>query len=202
MISYKRLTSTVDIELYLEGYYNSFEGKLAVNNIPLTVEDCLMFDHIWGLFARIDGVEQLVGGYILNEYPYRSLQNKEFSFESHNLVSGNCGEITALWKNKQCPNYNVFGWPHIMKEVYSLPCEVIFGTAFPAHNMYNVYMCATPTVVFKGNSKEEVSVFYYTKRQFAMTVFKGLSNRLLNVPRGVARSFPLKTQVSSSRSRQ
>lgn len=79
MISYKRLKQKEDIQQYLDGYNNSFEGKLAVNKIPLTLEDCMKFDNIWGIYLNIAGKDLLAGGYILNYYPHRSLYGQNFN---------------------------------------------------------------------------------------------------------------------------
>jgi hypothetical protein len=173
MYSFKRISNETDLNLFREGYVHSFSERAKVAKRELKLEELKVSNYIYALYKN----NKMVAGFILNYSPKRCLE--EFSPTERKEIITNLGEdkvceLVAIWKCKKERSAitTLLMWTLIIFKTMTLGRPYIFGCNRSDKVGKTYYYQADYTVI--PNPQSELTVFYYTRKQFMMTFFNSL----------------------------
>jgi len=156
---------------FADAYHASFVARGIHSATPILNNELRAYDHVFGVYR----FEKLIAGFVLNRKAKRlkffADQAKLPQSVAENAYSEGV-ELTAVWKTaeRSC----LYLWPTILLCILNeAPNDPIVAAAFHKHGMFERYMMFNPELLYKAQNESELSVFKYSKTQFAMTVFAG-----------------------------
>lgn len=183
---FKHLKTTAEFAEFSKCYMESFRGKKLNPLQEITTEKLYTYKKIIGVYCD----KQMIAGYIVNQYPYRSFEylaqeEQEKIIESVGGVEKVC-EIVAIWKSKSVSRLTFAFkiWSAIIFDTLKERRPIIFGCSYAGHGMIKRYAILNPKIVRLGKNDNDLNVFYFHRWQFLMTYLLGM---LIVVPRELYR---------------
>ncbi|KTD34844.1 hypothetical protein Lmor_1377 [Legionella moravica] len=171
LFKFRDLKTATEFAEFSKGYMDSFQGKRLDPIQAIKTESLFSYKRIIGVYEGT----QLVAGYIINQYPHRCFEY--FTAEEQlNIIEALGGkqkvcEIVALWKSKSISRvmFNLNIGSHIIFDALKENRPIIFGCSYAGHGMIKRYTLLSPKLVRKGIHDNDLTVFYFRRRQMIMT---------------------------------
>lgn len=162
-----------ELEEFARCYMNSFRNATLQPKQAIHVTSLLTYKRVIGVYQNAS----LVAGYVVNDYPHRCFEYFDEDTRQ-NIVRSiggkeNVCEVVAVWKSPSISRFNFLAkvWSRVILDTLKENRRYIFGCSYAGHGMKKCYYLTNPKTVREGESDNDLSVFYYTRFQFALTYF-------------------------------
>ena len=187
MLSIKKLTTLDHMMAFADGYWNAFNGREVRSIHPLNPEIMLHeYDNVFGVYDH----GQLVGGFIVNNYPIRCFDGiSAEDIHTHTRKLGgveNCGELVSIWKKKGQGGFATQVWPVMIIESLKTKKANIVGSVYTKNKIKETYSVLNPRLITIVGDTNPLEIFYYEKSRLVGTYF---ANAFIRSYMNVARTF-------------
>ena len=178
----RRLTTESEFKEFTERYKESCLKRKLILNFEPNQKEFQICDNVIGIYRD----NELCAGYVINDFPMRSLQNiteKEQEKIIENIKGSIC-EIVSIWHTPSVTRLE-FGlqiWPLIVWDTVSQNREYIFGCSMNGHGLKGLYTFFGPRIVVHGERDDDLVAFYFGRKKF---VFTFIAAFLITIPKAI-----------------